>query len=262
MTRTAGFFFLCVTAAVAASDWSAPLVGVTRDAQGKLHPVHGVAGSFVVRGAIAGDALDWAFDASGGLMKTSHELEVLNAQGNVIARRSTQGAEVILNPRYAFFPETGELWPAAQSNRGIMIQAAAVGGKVMALGPADQRGIVLAACRADQLWLLTLDIKNGALQHESAPGGTIGDQACRAVNGATLMVLQDRMLLATAQGIVIQTFSAQERQVPVPANHGTQIHRAGENTVEIELSGAPSGLLRIAKDGERLYELPAAEVRP
>jgi len=32
--------------------------------------------------------------------------------------------------------------------------------------------------------------------------------------------------------------------------------------VEIELSGAPSGLLRIAKDGERLYELPAAEVRP
>jgi hypothetical protein len=261
MNRSVIFFLFGVTAAVAASNLSAPLVGLARDASGTLHPVHGVAGSFVVRGAIAGDALDWAFDASGGLMKTANELRVLDARGNVIARRSAPGSEVVLNPRYAFFPETGELWRAAQNDHGITLQSAAVGGRVMALGPADQRRIVLAACRADQLWLLTFDITNGALNRESAPGGEIGEQACRAVHGAALLVLEDRLLLATAHEIVIQTSTGRERRVPIPRNHAAQIHRAGEHTVEIEVSGSPSFVLRLAADGERLYELPA-EARP
>jgi len=261
MNRAAVFFLFGVTVAVAASNLSAPLVGLARDAKGTLHPVHGVAGSFVVRGAIAGDALDWAFDASGGLMKTANELRALDAQGNVIARRSAPGSEVVLNSRYAFFPETGELW-RAQTDRGITIQSAAVGGRVMALGPANQREVVLAACRAGQLWLLTFDITNGALKHESAPGGELGEQACRAVDGAALLVLEDRLLLTTAHEIVIQTSTGHERRVPIPQNLGAQIHRAGEHSVEIEVSGSPSLLLRLVEDGERLYELPAAESRP
>ncbi|HVP46719.1 MAG TPA: hypothetical protein VMT32_09055 [Bryobacteraceae bacterium] len=255
-------FFFSVTVAVAASNLSAPLVGLARDAKGTLHPMHGVAGSFVVRGAIAGDALDWAFDTSGGLMKTANELRALDARGNVIARRSAPSSQVVLNSRYAFFPETGELWRTVPNDRAITIQNAAVGGRVMALGPADQRGIVLAACRAGQLWLLTFDITNGALKHESAPGGEIGEQACRAVNGAALLVLQDRLLLATAHEIVIQTSTGHERRVPIPQSPGAQIHRAGEHSVEIEVSGSPSLLLRLVEDGERLYELPAAETRP
>ncbi|MBZ5591995.1 MAG: hypothetical protein LAP39_07150 [Acidobacteriia bacterium] len=259
----AAVFLLCVAPAVAASNFSSPLVGLTGDAQGKLHLVHGVAGSFVVRGAIAGQALDWAFAASGGLLKTADELRVLDAQGNVIGRRTASESQVLLNPRYAFFPETGELWPAsAHRDRALLIQSAAVGGRVIALGPADQREIVLAACRGDHLWLLTFDITSGALKHESAPGGTIGEQACQAAHRAALLVLEDRVLLANAHEIVIQTSTGQERRLPIPRNHGTRIHRAGEDTVEIEMSGAPSFVLRFNSEGERLYELPAAEARP
>ena len=261
MNRAAVFFSLCVASAVAASNWSAPLVGVTRDAQGTLHPVHGVSGSFVVRGAIAGKTLDWAFAASGGLLRTADELLVLDAHGTVIGRRTTSASEIILNPRYAFFPETGELWPAAGNDHGIRIQSHAIAGQVIALGPADQRGIVLAACRADRLWLLTFEFTGGALQRESAIDGSIGQQACRAAQPSALLVLEDRLLLATAREIVIQTFAGLERRVTMPPNHGAEIHRAGENAAQIELSGASSVLARITAEGERLYELPAAEAR-
>jgi len=50
--------------------------------------------------------------------------------------------------------------------------------------------------------------------------------------------------------------------VPIPPNHGARIHRAGEDTVQIEVPGLPSQLMRITAEGERLYEMPAAEARP
>jgi hypothetical protein len=258
MMRAAIFFLVCLTAAWAASNWNAPLVGVTRGARNQLHPVYGVAGSFVLRGALKGDALNWAFAASGGLVQTDGELSVLDARANVTERRATSASEVILSPDYAFFPKTGELWPPGVSTDGsIAIEAAVIAGRVIALGPADQRGIVLAACRGNQLWLLTFSVKKGALLHESMPGGAVGEQACD--NPGALLVLKDRLLLAAGREVVIQTAGGQERHVPI---YGTRIHRAGEDTVQIEVPGLPSQLMRISAEGERLYEMPTAEARP
>ncbi len=141
-----------------------------------------------------------------------------------------------------------------------MIELTAIAGRVVALGPADQREIVVAACRANQLWLLTFAINDGVLMHESAPGGAVGEHAC--AQGSALLVLNDRLLVAAAQEIIIQTAADHERRVPIPPNHGARIHRAGEDTVQIELSGSPSQLVCITAEGEKLYELPAAEARP
>lgn len=261
MKRAAIFLPLCLAAALAASNWSLPLVGVARDSQNQLHPVYGVAGSFVLRRALGREVVNWAFAASGGLVETDEELQVLDTRANVTERREVPSGEVILSPGYAFFPETGELWPAgAKAGHSIMIERTAIAGRVIALGPADERGIVLAACRAKQLWLLTVDTKNGALMHESAPGGAAGEQAC--VDGGALLVLRDRLLMAGSHEIVIHAAGGHERRLPIPPNHGAKIHQAGEEAVQIELSGAPSVIVRITAEGERLYELPAAEARP
>jgi len=236
-------------------------VGLARDAKSRLHPVYGVAGSFVLRSALSGEALNWAFGASGGLVEADGELHVLDARANVTGRRVAPVGGVILSPSYAFFPKTGELWPAgAGAGRSIMIEPTAIAGRVIALGPGDQREIVVAACRAGQLWLLTFDVKSGALMHESAPGGSLGEQAC--AQGGALLVLRDALLVAAAHEIVIQTAGGNERLVPMPPNHGAKIHRAGEDTVQIELSGSPSQMVRITPEGEMLYELPAAEAHP
>ena len=261
MKRAAVLLSLCITAAWAATNWSVPLVGIARDAKHQLHPVYGVAGSFVLRSPMRGVALNWAFGASGGLLQTDAELQVLDARANVTERRAAPSSNLILSTGYAFFPETGELWPAgARAGGSIMIELAAIAGRVIALGPADRRGIVVAACRGNQLWLLTFAIKDGALVHESAPGGAAGDNAC--TQGSAVLVLRDRLLLAGAHEIVIQTAAGHERRLPIPPNHGAKIHRAGEDTVQIELSGPPSQIMRITAEGERLYELPAAEARP
>lgn len=261
MKRAAILFSLCLTAALAASNWSVPVVGIARDAKNQLHPVYGVAGSLVLRGALSGEALNWAFGASGGLVETDGELQVLDARANVTERRAAPSGGLILSPSYAFFPKTGELWPAgARAGGSIMIEPTAIAGRVIALGPADQNGIVVAACRANQLWLLTFAIKDGTLMHESAPGGSIGEQAC--AQGGALLVLRDGMLLAAAGEIVVQTAEGNERRMPILPNHGAKIHRAGEDTVQIELPGSPSQMARITAEGEKIYELPAAEARP
>jgi len=261
MKRAVVLFSLCLTAALAASNWSMPLVGLARDAKNQLHPVHGVAGSFVLRGAMGGEALNWAFGASGGLVEAAGGLQVLDARAVVTERREAPEGGVILSPSYAFFPETGELWPAGGKRGGsIVIERAAIAGRVIALGPADQRGIVMAACRDNELWLLTFSVNDGTLMHESAPGGAASEKACG--EGGALLVLRDRLLVPSAHEIVIQTAAGHERRVPIPPNHGAKIHRAGEDTVQIELSGSPSQMVRISAEGERLYELPAVEARP
>jgi hypothetical protein len=261
MNKAALFFQLWLTATLAAANWNVPLVGMARDTKNRLHPVYGVAGSFVLRGPLSGNVLNWAFDASGGLVQTEGEIRVLDTRGNVIERRAAPAMEVILGPRYAFFPKTGELWPAGASAGGsTAIEATAIAGRVIALGPADQRGIVVAACRGNQLWLLAFGIKDGALKHESAPGGPASEQAC--ADPGALLKLGDRLLLAAAHEIVIQMAAGHERRVPIPPNHGARIHRAGEDTVQIEVPGLPSHLMRITGEGERLYEMPTAEGRP
>lgn len=261
MKRAVAIFSFCLAGAWAASNWSAPLVGMVRDASNQLHPVYGVAGTFVLRGALSVEVLNWAFDASGGIVETHHELQRLDAGGHVAGKRTAPEGGAILSPSYAFFPKTGELWRAgAQDGGSIMIEPAVIAGRVVALGPADRRGMVLAACRASQLWLLTFSIENGALMHESAPAGAAGETACAP--GAALLVLRDRLIVAAAHGIVMQTLAGGERHVSLPPNREVTLHRAGEAAVQIEISGSPSQMLRLTAEGERLYELPAAETRP
>ena len=107
MKRAAILFSLCMTAALAASNWSMPLVGLARDAKNQLHPVYGVAGSFVLRGAMGGGALNWAFGASGGLLQTDGELQVLDARANVTERRAAPSSERDFQPRLRILPGDG-----------------------------------------------------------------------------------------------------------------------------------------------------------
>ena len=260
MRRSVIFLALCAASAIAQSSLNAPLVGVSRDAKNALHPVYGVAGNFVVRGGVQDDVLDWAFAGHGGFAKTNAELLVLGADGTIVQRQAARGG-VVLSPSYAFFPETGELWHGGtHTARVLRIEPAAIGGKVIAHGP-DARGITLAVCRTNHLWLLTFDLAAGTLLREAAPGGAIGELACPPAGSAAFMMIRDRMLLVTGDEIVIQERTGEERRIAIPGGATAEVHRFGEDTVQIELRGAPSHLLRFTSPGEEFYELPAAEVR-
>ena len=116
------FLAFCGICAVAQPKFGAPLIGVARDGQKQIRLVDGVAGNFVLRDAIDGKALDWAF-AGRGLVKTDRELLVVGATGAVFRRRAAPSGDAVLSPEAAFFPATGALWQiGAEKDHATQVQ--------------------------------------------------------------------------------------------------------------------------------------------
>lgn len=239
---------------------SAPFVGLARDSARHLRLVDGVSGNFVLQDTVNSSPVTWAFDGNGGLVKTDTELLTLGATGSIIGRRPAPQRDAVIGPQSAFFSETSELWQAGpQGDSAISIEPGALSGSVIALGPTKANSVPFAVCRANQLWLLSIDTTTGAVTHELAPGGVIGEQACLSAATGSLVLLADRMLLATAQGILIQASAGVERRIPILTSHAT---RAGAQWVEVESAGESSHIIRITSEGEKVYQLPAAKELP
>ena len=247
--------------AAAGSNLDAPVLGIARDAHLRLRPVYGVAGNFVLRDAIPETALNWSFDGAGGLIKTDAELLTLDRAGQLTGRRAAPRGHAVLGTGAAFFASSGELWlAAAHSHRTIHIEPEALGGDVVALGAADGRSAPLAVCRASRVWLVTVDVRSGAVTRETLAPGAIGDRGC----AGALVWLDGNFLLATSRGLTIHTAAGVERHVSVVSEvHGApEMHRAGERWVQVEVAGAPPLLILVTGDGGKAYRLPAVEARP
>ncbi len=250
MTR-AFFVFLFVAAAFAQTKLSTPVLGIARDAQQQLRRVDGVSGTFILRNDVAENAVDWAFDGDGGLVKTAHELLTIGPDGAIAQRHAAPQRDGVLGPRSAFFPDTSEFW---ERGNHVSAQPGMIAGKVIAVS--DKQ---LAVCRANTLWLLTIDTKTAAVTHEIVPGGAIGEQACAPGRVGLLLLMPDRMLLAAAKAILVQTTAGIERSIRISATH---LARAGREWIEAEIAGEGPRMIRVSRDGEQVYELPTRKERP
>jgi len=260
MNRGAIIVLMCAASANAQQKFSAPLAGIARDSHQQLRVVHGLSGTFIWHDLIGENVVDWAFDGNGGLVKTNTELLTIGANGAIAGRRSAPQQKAVLGPQSAFFPETHELWQTAQNGvTKVSIEPEMIAGSVIALGPARGRRVQLAVCRASILWQLTIDTTNGSVTQELAPGGAIGEKACLPSRGASLVLLADRMLLATAHAVLVQTAAGIERSIPISASHAA---RAGEQWIEVESATGPAHMVRITSDPEKTYQLPAAKELP
>ena len=259
MNRAGVIFLMCAASVLAQPKFSAPLAGIARDSHRQLHIVHGVAGTFIWHEVIGEAVADWAFDGKSGLVKTDQELLTIGANGAITGRHSAP-QEIVLGPQSAFFPETHELWQTGPEGvTKVSIGPEMAAGTVLALGPARGQSVQLALCRASTLCLLTIDTANGSITQEQAPGGAIGEQACLPAGARSLVLLADRMLLATAHAVLVQTAAGVERSIPISASHAV---RTGGQWVEIESAGGPAHMIRITRDSEKVYQLPAAKELP
>jgi hypothetical protein len=222
--------------------------------------VHGISGNLLLRDTISNSVAGWAFDGRSGLAQTDTEMLTLAADGTIAQRYPAPAADAVVGPQNAFFPKTAELWQTRSKGASpVSVEPAMIGGSVIAVGPMNAQAAQLAVCRANQLWLLSVDTTTGAITHESAPGGAIGERACLSAQAGALVVLSDRMLLAAGREILIQTTAGLERHISIAANRVT---RVGAQWVEAETTGAPSRMIRITADGESVYQLPAAKELP
>jgi hypothetical protein len=260
MNRAIVIVLMCAVSAIAQPKFSAPLAGIARDSHQQLRIVHAVSGTFILHDVIGETVASWAFDGSGGLVKTDVELLTIGANGAITGRRSAPQRESVMGPQSVFFPETHELWQTGPNGvTQVSIEPAMIAGSVIALGPVRDHSVQLAVCRANALWLLSVDTSNGALTRELALGGAIGGQACLPVGGGSLVLLADRVLLAAAHAVLVQTAAGIERSIPISASHAA---RVGKQWVEVESPGGPAQMIRITSDGEKAYQLPAAKELP
>jgi len=255
MNRSIVIILMCGVSAMAQPKCSAPLAGIARDTKQQLRIVDGVSGTFVLRDTIGEGAIDWAFDGKGGLVNAGTELLTLGANGAIVQHQTAPQKEAVLGPQSAFFPEAGELWLGEHK---ISIDSGVIAGSVIALGPLQGRDMPLAVCRSNELWLISINTANGGVTHESQPEGAIGKQACISPASGSLVLLGDRMLLATTREILIQTAAGEGRSIPISASRLT---RAGAQWVEAEGAGQAAHMIRIKEDGEQVYLLPAAKER-
>lgn len=260
MSRTVLLILMCAPSAIAQPKLAAPLVGVARDSAQHLRLVDGISGNLLLRETITSSVAAWAFDGHSGLAITDTELLTLGAGGAIVQRIPAPDADAVLGPQNAFFPKTAALWQIGSKGASqVSLDPAMIGGSVIAVGPMNAQSTPLAVCRANVLWLLSIDTTTGAITQESAPEGAIGGQACLSAQPGALVVLSDRMLLATGREILIQTAAGVERHISIAADH---LARAGAQWVEAESAGAPSRMIRITGGGETVYQLPNAKELP
>ena len=271
MNRAWMIFVLSGMSATAGSSVHAPLVGVARDSQGQLRVVCGMAGNFIPLDRVATNAVNWAFTDEGGLVQTDQHLLLLDANGRVTRTSAAPRGGVLLAPGTAhtgalyFLAGAGELWQAgAQQDRRVPLEEDAVGGQILALGAANRGQAQLAVCRGRALWLAEVDLRAGKLVDEKVAGGDIGEAACKRPRADSLLLLDGKLVFTTAKEIIVQSVNGAERTVAISGTGGAlpQVRRAGNEWVEVEVSAQPPMMVHLARDGERVFRLPAAEGKP
>jgi hypothetical protein len=274
MNRALILLTVCAATAAAESNFSAPLVGVARDHQKHLRLVYGLAGNFIVKGAVATGVSNAVFSGYGGLAKTDSQLLVLDASGAVIRAAAAPGGSALLAPpsqhsaALSYFVETAELRQAfTHADRRVPLDLDSIAGRVVALASVDRFHAEMAVCRETALWLLAVDLKNGSVAHERMVGGMVGETACRA---GGLLLFGNKLVLATAReivvqsaGSVVQSAGSDERHIAVPRKMPGEltVRQMGENWIQVETPDDAPLLVRMTNGDEKTYRMPVVEVR-
>jgi hypothetical protein len=269
MKKAGMIFALCGMSATAASNFHAPLVGVARDSHAQLRVVYGMAGNFIPREAVTPAAVNWVFTDKGGLVQTDKHLLLLDSGGAVTRTSTAPPGDMLLAPAahsgaLYFLPDVDELWQAgAHQDLKVPLEPDAIGGEVLALGSLNREQAELAVCRGTRLWLIAIDLRTGNLGHQSIASGAIGEMACKSQAASSLLLLDGRLILATPKELIVQGATGLERMLALTGAAGVrpQLRRVGEEWVEVEISVRAPMMVRVTRDGEKVYGLPAAETK-
>jgi hypothetical protein len=239
----------------AQSGLSPPLLGLVQDHNQILRLVHGIAGNFLLGGAIQPRndpevALNWAFSGRAGMVKTADHLLLLDGNG-AVARSSavpnsalfafgTHGKDALY-----FIPETGELWRVGPQfdvrapfslDRGENARSIAIDGQSRA---------TLAVCRGNELKLLSVDLTARTVARER----DVGIHAC-----PILLLLPDKLLYSQGEILVVRANDGEERRVKLPNRIGS-FRQMGDRWIEIK-AGTELFALQLTPGIPRLFRLP------
>lgn len=249
-TRTLSLFFFVSLVSPGQDPLTAPLLGLLRDAQRRLLPVYGMAGTFLPGAALRGGVVSAAFSGVAGMIKTDREIITLDGSGQPLQSFATPAGPALFafdakgQPAWSYLPATRQLLPIARDP----VDLSDLPGEIFALRTSGEQ-IQVVVAREGALWLVRISPDGQVLAEDALPG--------LPASGPAILWGEDLIAVADGSDLVIRRGFADDQRVTLPAP-ARDLELLGQGWIRIGQSDdAPALALRLGKDGPQVYRLPA-----
>lgn len=252
--------FLIPAGSRAQSVIAPPQLGFVADGARALRPVYGVAGSFVLGPAVAGDVADAAFSSSLGLLKTDSSLAAFDAQGKLLTSVEAPAGRAL----FAFSADGTAALAYLSSSRVLMEWRSAgfvpvplhseTAGSVIGMALPSSDEAVLVVERERGLWELHVPLNRD---------GTPSQNALPGIHPPVLPLVTGGLLYAEEGAIVIRRPDGSEARLGAPLPKQFSLQSMNRDWVELaDLQSRARFAIRTAAGGEAFYRLPEQATGP
>jgi hypothetical protein len=248
---------------MAAAAWSQtalapPRVGFIQDGHGKVRPVNGVAGNFLVGGAASAKILSAAFSGSFGLLKSDSALLVTDALGRAIAGMDAPSGSALFafstngSPALAYFQHTNtfRVWDgnAFQTAGPPAAMLATLTVLTVAAFSPGQAAVIVE--RPDGMCVLNVQL---------ATGSVVSQMSLPGVTAPALLVASGDLVYRDARGVVLRRPNGSEDHVAAQLPRSIAFSQMGQGWIEItDLLTGSLFAVNIQPGSERYFILPEA----
>jgi hypothetical protein len=252
--KTIAWLMLASAAAWAQSGLSEPQIGFMLDAAGTVRRVAGIAGSLIVRGAVAGPVLDCAFSGALGVAKLASSVVVVDASGKVVSSDPAPAGHALfgfsrdLQSAVAYYPSAGSfaLWRAG-AWLPLGLDPEIFESRPLAIGLTDDDHIVAIVERGRLRELVRVRISDGAIEwSEDLPE-----------SGAVLLLSDGSIVDAVKGALVLRNPQGTEMRVELDRRVDALL-AMGPGWVEAITAAGPPAALSIGAHRLDVFSLPEA----
>jgi hypothetical protein len=250
------FLMLAMAASAGAYELTLPQIGYFRDSANSVRPIYGLGGNFLCGDASDADLLSFGFTGTGGFLKSSNTLKVLDAAGQALASFDAPDGPAIVGmsvdhaSAIVYYPQS-TLWNYWHDGQ-LDTLTFDPGGNVLALATAGAGKFLAVICRDDGRWLLHIDIASASIDAQEPFRGTGGPVLLRGdylqvyVDGTNLMIARKG-----GEAVAVDFSAIADSFTP------ESISDLGADWVHVRESGGGRNLaLRITPGREQVFVFP------
>lgn len=253
------FTFLSIASAICAqSTLAPPQIGFIQDVRGGMRPVLGVAGNFLIGGAVSSRIVSAAYSGSVGLMKTDTALIVTDKQGHAIASTVAPPGSALFafsadsRTALAYLDRTQELmvWNGRAFKHAALDATSLPAKTVLSIAVDNATLAELLVERESELWELQVRIETGAVVSQMALPGV----------AAPALLLAGGLVYGNERGVVLRKNDGSEKQIAARLPKSFTLQQMGDGWVQVrDLATSRPFAISVQSGREAYYALP--EVR-